>query len=59
MKYAIDYLGNGGLVFSTDFPHGDSKFPEAIDRFLEIDISDEAKRNILWDNCASYYGIEG
>ena len=59
MKYAIDYLGNGGLVFSTDFPHGDSKFPEAIDRFLEIDISDEAKRNILWDNCASYYGIAG
>jgi predicted TIM-barrel fold metal-dependent hydrolase len=59
MKYTIDYLGNGGLVFSTDFPHGDSKFPESVDRFLQIDISEEDKRQILWDNCAAYYGIEG
>ena len=59
MKYTIDYLGNGGLVFSTDFPHGDSKFPESVDRFLQIDISDDDKRKILWDNCAAYYGITG
>jgi len=58
MKYVIDYLGNAGLVFSTDFPHGDSKFPESVDRFLQLDISDEDKRHILWDNCAAYYGIE-
>jgi len=54
----LDYLGNGGLVFSTDFPHDDSKFPESVDRFLQIEISEEAKRQILWDNCAAYYGIE-
>ena len=60
VKYTIDYLGNSkGLVFSTDFPHGDSKFPESIDRFLQIDISDADKRQILWDNCAAYYGITG
>ncbi len=59
MKYAIDYLGNDGLVFSTDFPHGDSKFPESIDRFLQLDITDEDKRKVLWDNCAAYYNIEG
>ena len=57
VKYVIDYMGNGGLVFSTDFPHGDSKFPQSVDRFLEIDLSDEDKRKILWDNCAQYYGI--
>ena len=58
VKYTIDYLGSStGLVFSTDFPHGDSKFPESIDRFLQLDISAEAKRQILWDNCAAYYGI--
>ena len=58
VKYTIDYLGNSkGLVFSTDFPHGDSKFPESIDRFLQLDISEAAKRRILWDNCAAYYGI--
>lgn len=58
-KYVIGDFGSGGLVFSTDFPHGDSKFPESIDRFLDLDISDADKRKILWDNCAAYYGVTG
>jgi predicted TIM-barrel fold metal-dependent hydrolase len=57
VKYVIDWMGNERLVFSTDFPHGDSKFPQSVDRFLEINLSDEDKRKILWDNCAQYYGI--
>src|SRR5439155_80424 len=28
-KYAIDFLGNERLVFSTDFPHVDTKYPRA------------------------------
>jgi uncharacterized protein len=59
-KYTIEYLGSSnGLVFSTDFPHGDSKFPESITRFLQLDIREADKRQILWDNCAAYYGIAG
>ncbi len=58
VKYVIDYMGNGHIVFSTDFPHGDSKFPESVQRFLQLPISDDDKRKILWDNCAQYYGIE-
>ena len=57
-KYVIDYLGGDCLVFSTDFPHSDSKFPKAVDAFLELPISDEDKGKILWDNCARYYGME-
>ena len=45
-------------MFSTDFPHGDSKFPLSIEKFLELPITEEDKRKILWDNCAQYYGIE-
>ena len=44
-----------GAVF--DFPHWDSKFPVSIEKFLELPITDEDKRKILWDNCADYYGI--
>ena len=57
-KYVIDYMGNDSLVFSTDFPHSDSKFPRAVERFLDLPIADEDKRQILWDNCARYYGFE-
>lgn len=59
VRHVIEEFGSGGLVFSTDFPHGDSKFPESIDRFLELNMSDEDKRKILWDNCAAYYGVRG
>ncbi len=57
-KYTIDYLGSRGLVFSTDYPHGDSRFPEAVDGFLQLPISDDDKRKILWDNCASFYSLD-
>jgi uncharacterized protein len=53
----INNFGSGQLVFSTDYPHGDSKYPESVDHFLRLPISDADKRKILWDNCAAYYGM--
>jgi predicted TIM-barrel fold metal-dependent hydrolase len=58
-KYAIDFLGNERLVFSTDFPHVDTKYPKAVERFLQLPLKNEDKRKILWDNCAAYYGVIG
>jgi predicted TIM-barrel fold metal-dependent hydrolase len=51
----INQFGSGRLVFSTDYPHGDSKYPEAVNHFLKLPINDADKRKILWDNCAAYY----
>lgn len=56
-KYAIDFFGNDRLVFSTDFPHVDTKYPKAVERFLQLPIGEEDKKKILWDNCAAYYGV--
>ena len=53
----VDQFGSGRLVFSTDYPHGDSKYPEAVNHFLKLPIADEHKRKILWDNCAAYYAM--
>jgi uncharacterized protein len=58
VKYVIQDQGNERVVFSTDYPHGDSKYPHAVDRFLKLPISDDDKRKILWDNCAALYGLE-
>jgi uncharacterized protein len=57
VKYVIDYIGADRLVFSTDYPHGDSKFPKAVESFLELKLSDEDKQKILWDNCAEFYRV--
>jgi predicted TIM-barrel fold metal-dependent hydrolase len=55
-RYTIEEFGCNQLVFSTDYPHGDSKYPHAVESFLKLSLSDENKRKILWDNCARFYG---
>jgi predicted TIM-barrel fold metal-dependent hydrolase len=57
VNYVIDYIGTDRLVFSTDYPHGDSKFPHAVENFLRLGITQEDKRKILWDNCAEFYKV--
>lgn len=57
-RYTIEEFGSDQLVFSTDYPHGDSRYPKAVESFLELPLSDEDKRKILWDNCARFYGIK-
>jgi predicted TIM-barrel fold metal-dependent hydrolase len=54
----ISRYGSENLVFSTDYPHGDSKYPLAVQGFLDLPLADEHKRKILWDNCAHFYGVQ-
>ncbi len=56
-RYLIDELGSDQIVFSTDYPHADSKYPAAVETFLRLPLSDEDKRKILWDNCARFYQV--
>jgi predicted TIM-barrel fold metal-dependent hydrolase len=57
VRHVIEDFGSDQLVFSTDYPHGDSRYPEAVSSFLELALSDEDKRKILWDNCARFYSV--
>jgi len=54
----IEVLGADNLVFSTDYPHADSKYPRAVRSFLDLPLSDADKRKILWDNWSRLYDIE-
>ena len=56
-KHLIEDFGSDRMVFSTDYPHGDSRYPKATASFLELDLPDDDKRKILWDNCADFYAI--
>jgi uncharacterized protein len=56
-KHLIEDFGSDQMVFSTDYPHGDSRYPKATESFLELEIADDDKRKILWDNCAHFYAI--
>jgi uncharacterized protein len=58
-QHVIADMGDDNMVVSTDWPHPDSKFPNGIKTFLELPLTEESKRKILWDNCARFYNIDG
>ena len=52
----VRWMGDDHIVFETDFPHPDSKYPRATEHFLALDaIDDDNKRKILWDNAVDLY----
>ncbi|HTW52200.1 MAG TPA: amidohydrolase family protein [Stellaceae bacterium] len=55
--HAVNDLGAEYFVVSSDYPHSDGAFPEAMEQFLGLPLKDEQRRKILWDNCARLYGI--
>lgn len=57
-RYAFEELGDDFFVFSTDFPHQDCRYPNATRTLTEQPFSDQAKRKILWDNCARLYAFD-
>jgi predicted TIM-barrel fold metal-dependent hydrolase len=54
----VSKLGAEYFVVSSDYPHSDGAFPQAIEQFLGLSLSDEQRCQILWDNCARLYAIK-
>jgi predicted TIM-barrel fold metal-dependent hydrolase len=57
LPHVVEVLGADNLVLSTDWPHDDSSYPHALEEFLALPLSDDARRRILWDSCARLYHI--
>lgn len=55
---AVEALDGDCVVFSTDYPHGDSKYPHATEAMMKLPLSDAHRRKVLWDNCAALYKLE-
>ena len=54
----IRWLGDDRIVWESDFPHPDSKYPGTVQHFLDLEpdlISEESKRKIMWDNAVDLY----
>jgi len=54
----VNKIGAEYFVVSSDYPHSDGAFPEAMQQFLGLPLNDEQRRKILWDNCARLYAID-
>ncbi|MDX1484399.1 MAG: amidohydrolase family protein [Alphaproteobacteria bacterium] len=51
----IDMVGDGVLMYASDYPHSESHFPESVDLFMKWDLPDDLKRKMLWDNAVKFY----
>ncbi len=52
----IEELGDDHIVWESDYPHPDSKYPNATQTFLDLPkVSTDSKRKILWDNAVDLY----
>ena len=51
LDYVIERMGSDMLLFATDWPHGDTAWPQAVNQLVEWKtISDNDKRKILGEN---------
>jgi predicted TIM-barrel fold metal-dependent hydrolase len=53
----IEWFGDDNLVFSTDYPHGDSKYPHSVANFDKLQIPYDSKVKILGENWSRLYDI--
>jgi uncharacterized protein len=60
LRQVVEAVGDDNIVVSTDYPHSDGLFPQAIEEFVALEgVSDKTKAKILWDNCARLYKLNG
>jgi predicted TIM-barrel fold metal-dependent hydrolase len=51
-------LGDGCLLYSSDYPHGNAKWPNTVRMIRETaGLSEEAKEKILGRNAVRFYGL--
>jgi predicted TIM-barrel fold metal-dependent hydrolase len=59
IPYLAQSIGADHLLFASDYWHWDAKFPDSVRAVTRReDLSEDAKRQILWDTPARLYGIE-
>jgi predicted TIM-barrel fold metal-dependent hydrolase len=56
-RMVTDFLGDGVLMYSSDYPHAESRFPESTSKVREWkSLGDEVMRKMLWDNATRCFG---
>ena len=57
VRMVSEMMGDGVLMFGSDYPHAESRFPRSVDIVLGWrSIAEEPKRKLLWDNAVRCFG---
>ena len=51
----IDLIGDHVLMYASDYPHGESHFPQSVSLVLDWKMDTARKRKLFWDNAVRFY----
>jgi predicted TIM-barrel fold metal-dependent hydrolase len=54
----INAVGDKCIMYASDYPHGDSKWPETVSRVRAAGVSDQTQNRILGENAARLYSLQ-
>jgi predicted TIM-barrel fold metal-dependent hydrolase len=55
----IDFIGADRLLFASDYPHPDHRWPETAETMQALPLPRAVKQKIVWDNACAFYGVKG
>lgn len=58
-RWCFEALGDDNVLFSSDYPHPDAKFPKSVEHFLRLPLRESTMRKVLWDNSLRFYDLTG
>jgi predicted TIM-barrel fold metal-dependent hydrolase len=54
-RSVLDFVGDGVLMYASDYPHGESHFPKSVEMVMKWDLPEAQKRKLFWDNAVKLY----
>jgi predicted TIM-barrel fold metal-dependent hydrolase len=59
VKVVNQTMGDQVLMFGSDYPHAESRFPDSVDIVKAWDIPEESKQKLFYSNAARCFRLEG
>jgi predicted TIM-barrel fold metal-dependent hydrolase len=57
LRMVTELLGDHILMFGSDYPHSESRFPVSVTTVDDWAMDATVRRNLMWDNAARCFGI--
>ena len=56
IEMVAQFMGPDVLMYASDYPHFECRFPNSTDYFMKWTLKDDLRRKLFWDNPAKFYG---
>ena len=57
VRMVSELLGDHVLMFGSDYPHAESRFPDSVTGMEDWNLAPTVYRKLMWDNAASCFGL--